>query len=231
MTTPLLVRVDNLNTQTSSQYAYARSPVRIGRNPLNDLALEFPFVSQWHAVVQFDDNVTQFIDLGSTNGTAVNGQRVGKNMPVPLAPNLEFRIGALRIYFARGPAPPHLLNQRQGNLGGGFGAQKQTPVQRGRRRRSHDDGVRQRRSDDDVRRRRGGCTRPEARSSRAGGSSRSESGAAAVAHQPAAAPLRCVPPIVEHVLQVRDGAAFEGAARGAARNAGAPAARAARHRR
>ena len=34
---PLLVRVDNLDTQTSQQYAFLKSPVRMGRNPLNDL--------------------------------------------------------------------------------------------------------------------------------------------------------------------------------------------------
>jgi hypothetical protein len=109
---PLLVRVDNLEKQTSSQYAFTKSPVRIGRNPLNDLALDHSFVSQWHAVVQFNETVTQYFDLGSTNGTVANGQRVGKNVPVAVQNNTEFRIGPLRIYFARGPAPAHLIDQQ-----------------------------------------------------------------------------------------------------------------------
>ncbi len=73
---PLLVRVDNLQAQTSTHFAFERSPVRIGRNQLNDLAFDQPFVSQWHALVRFDDYTTQYFDLGSTNGTLVNAQRV-----------------------------------------------------------------------------------------------------------------------------------------------------------
>ena len=35
-------------------FIFGTGPVRIGRNALNDAALPFPFVSQWHAVVAFD---------------------------------------------------------------------------------------------------------------------------------------------------------------------------------
>ncbi|MCC7540822.1 MAG: FHA domain-containing protein [Deltaproteobacteria bacterium] len=115
---PLLVRVDNLQAQTSTHYAFDRSPVRLGRNQLNDLALDAGFVSQWHALVRFDDYSTLYFDLGSTNGTLVNGQRIGKNVPVPVDGNTEVRIGSLRLYLWRAEAPPHLLNaQRTGVFG------------------------------------------------------------------------------------------------------------------
>lgn len=101
----LLVRVDNLDDNSSRSFSFAQSPVRIGRNTLNDLPLEWPFVSQWHAVVSFDDNAAAYYDMGSTNGTTVQGQRLGKHQPVPIAPGLEFRIGALRLTFSRANLP------------------------------------------------------------------------------------------------------------------------------
>lgn len=107
----LLVRIDDYQNRTSTEHAFTRSPLRIGRNPLNDLTLTGGFVSQWHAIVQFNDTGAQYFDLGSTNGTLANGQRVQKNVPVPIHDNTEFRIGPLRLYFARGPVPPHLAHK------------------------------------------------------------------------------------------------------------------------
>lgn len=97
----LLVRVDCLDDGSTRSYTFTRSPVRIGRNPLNDLPLQWPFVSQWHAVVQFDDGAAAYYDLGSTNGTTCNGQRLDKNAPVAIGPGVEFRLGALRLTFSR----------------------------------------------------------------------------------------------------------------------------------
>ncbi len=102
----LLVRVDSLDNGSSQTFHFTRSPVRLGRNPLNDLPLQFPFVSQWHAVVQYDDHQVTFYDLGSTNGTQHQGQRLGKNVPVPVThPEQEFRIGTLRLTFSRANIP------------------------------------------------------------------------------------------------------------------------------
>lgn len=114
---PLLVRVEDLRTQTVQEYAFQHSPVRIGRNPLNDLALDLPFVSQWHSVVQFDQHQTVYYDLGATNATSVNGQRLQKNQPIAATPETEFRITSLRIQFARGI--PH-AGMQVGRAPGGF---------------------------------------------------------------------------------------------------------------
>src|SRR5262249_39999536 len=47
----LLVRITDTTRDTRTQKAFADLPVRIGRNPLNDLQLTDGHVSQFHAVV------------------------------------------------------------------------------------------------------------------------------------------------------------------------------------
>jgi len=100
-TIPLVVRVDNLDARTTTQSAFLKSPVRLGRSELNDLPLQELFVSQWHGVVQFDDNQVTYVDLGSTNGTQCDGMRLARNVPVEVTPNTELRIGSLRLVFSR----------------------------------------------------------------------------------------------------------------------------------
>jgi hypothetical protein len=52
---PLVVQVERTVEHVADTCAFKQSPVRLGRNPLNDLQLEEGFVSQWHAVVGFNE--------------------------------------------------------------------------------------------------------------------------------------------------------------------------------
>jgi predicted component of type VI protein secretion system len=109
---PLLVRVDDLQTGASQQYAFDRSPVRIGRNPMNDLVLDAGFISQWHGVARFDERTTEYIDLGSTNGTLANGTRLEKHTPIQVAGNVELRVSSLRFFCWRGVVPERVSASR-----------------------------------------------------------------------------------------------------------------------
>ncbi|MCJ1680552.1 FHA domain-containing protein [Streptomyces sp. APSN-46.1] len=51
-------------------------PLRIGRDPGNGLRLTHETVSRAHAELTFHDGLWVLKDLGSTNGTTVNGRRV-----------------------------------------------------------------------------------------------------------------------------------------------------------
>ncbi|MFB7744361.1 FHA domain-containing protein [Streptomyces sp. NPDC056132] len=51
-------------------------PLRIGRDPVNGLRLSHETVSRVHAELLFQAGTWQLRDLGSTNGTCVNGRRV-----------------------------------------------------------------------------------------------------------------------------------------------------------
>lgn len=111
MSGPLLVEVEDLERGTRALAAFARSPVRIGRSELNDLRLEAPYVSGWHAVLQFDGDGVRVVDLGSTNGTWLDGAQLARRVPTPVRPSSDLRIGALRLALSRGagaacgPAP------------------------------------------------------------------------------------------------------------------------------
>ncbi len=97
----LYIQVEDATTHEASTYAFAESPVRIGRNPLNDLVLDHPFVSRFHGVVRFDDRGTYYVDVGSSVGSELDGLRVPNRTEHPVGPQNEVRIGNLRLRCGR----------------------------------------------------------------------------------------------------------------------------------
>ena len=57
-------------------FVIARPRVTIGRDPTNDLVLDSPIVSRRHAELELRDAAVWLRDLGSANGTAVNGRLI-----------------------------------------------------------------------------------------------------------------------------------------------------------
>ncbi|MFJ1597568.1 DUF1707 and FHA domain-containing protein [Streptomyces sp. NPDC088261] len=57
-------------------------PLRIGRDPMNGLRLSHETVSRVHAELSMQGGVWILRDLGSTNGTTVNGRRVTETVVV-----------------------------------------------------------------------------------------------------------------------------------------------------
>ena len=54
----------------------------LGRHPACEVHLEDDSVSRRHAALRRRDGIWMLVDLGSTNGTWVNGRRVGARTPV-----------------------------------------------------------------------------------------------------------------------------------------------------
>lgn len=78
-----------------------RGSLRIGRNPSNDIVIADPTVSQKHALVELDGGACVVRDLGSTNGTLVNGIRI--SAPTALRDGDVISCGAAGLAVA-GPA-------------------------------------------------------------------------------------------------------------------------------
>ena len=90
----LLVKSGSLKNQRFP----VRTPVfNIGRADYNDIVLPDPSVSTAHAKLQRREGVWVVVDLDSTNGTFVDGERVKGESP--LAPGALLRLGDMQLVF------------------------------------------------------------------------------------------------------------------------------------
>jgi serine phosphatase RsbU (regulator of sigma subunit)/pSer/pThr/pTyr-binding forkhead associated (FHA) protein len=69
----------------------------IGRSSRNDICISDPFASRLHAELRREGDTVLLTDMGSANGTILNGQRVTGS--IRLAPGSRIRIGETEIEF------------------------------------------------------------------------------------------------------------------------------------
>lgn len=74
----------------------------VGRRPANDIVIPDPFVSGSHAVIAASDGDFTITDLGSTNGTTVNGEKLAPNAPRELSDGDEISFGESMYRFTTG---------------------------------------------------------------------------------------------------------------------------------
>lgn len=67
-----------------------RSRVTIGRDKSNSLVLTDEGISGFHAEIHMDEGNIFIMDLGSTNGTKVNGEKITTRLPVKVWDVIEF---------------------------------------------------------------------------------------------------------------------------------------------
>jgi predicted component of type VI protein secretion system len=101
---PLEITVRDPTSTSERKLSFSKSPVRIGRNQLNDIPLDDPFVSEWHGLIHFGADSVDYYDLGSTNGSVLDGKRLTKNVPAPLTERSRIHLGRIELTVA---------NQRQ----------------------------------------------------------------------------------------------------------------------
>lgn len=74
-------------------------PTTIGRAPENDIVLQDPLVSRRHARLEWRDGACFLTDLGSANGTRLNGADLDPREPRPIAGGDRIDIGPVTITF------------------------------------------------------------------------------------------------------------------------------------
>ena len=91
-----------LGSQPEQQYPISQEITIVGREAINDLVVNDPEVSRRHCRLMMGKDGYLIEDLGSTNGTFVNGQRV--TSPVPLYHGDTIELGKSgRIIFSVTP--------------------------------------------------------------------------------------------------------------------------------
>ena len=80
------------------QRLYVKVPiVNIGRAEYNDLVVPDDSVSSQHAKLTRREGIWILTDLGSTNGTMVDGERITSDTPI--APGAFVRFGDIQLVF------------------------------------------------------------------------------------------------------------------------------------
>ncbi len=97
----LIIQMNDLSSGGAKTLEFRKSPVRVGRNHLNEISIQDGFISEYHGVFRFDDSGLAFTDLGSTNGTFFGGQRVSPKTPLPLADDARLVFGRLEFHVRR----------------------------------------------------------------------------------------------------------------------------------
>ena len=74
--------------------------VRIGQGPRNDVVLDDDTVSTAHARLEYDSGAWRLVDLGSRNGTFVDGVRLTAEVPTPLNEGAALAFGLVELHFS-----------------------------------------------------------------------------------------------------------------------------------
>ncbi len=85
-----------LELPDGSEFPLTSSVAKLGRHPDSSIVLSDPNASRHHAEIQPDGDGFTLVDLGSTNGSRVNGEAVSRYQ---LADRDEISVGAINLIF------------------------------------------------------------------------------------------------------------------------------------
>jgi pSer/pThr/pTyr-binding forkhead associated (FHA) protein len=96
-------RLVSLGSSSQREYSLDKPTIAIGSHPSNDVVLDDTTVSRRHATITRTAGGFELADLGSTNGTFVNGGRLRK--PTALKAGDEIKFGSVRFAFDPASVP------------------------------------------------------------------------------------------------------------------------------
>src|SRR6266478_7557668 len=104
-------RLISIGSSAPGEYQLSKRTITIGSHRSNDLVIDESTVSRRHATITHKTGGFELADLGSTNGTLVNGKRV--RVPITLGRGDEIKFGSACYAFVTAgdtavtrPSPP-----------------------------------------------------------------------------------------------------------------------------
>jgi predicted component of type VI protein secretion system len=109
---PLVITVGHADGGTR-RYAFAESPVSIGRSPFAELQLSEAFISRWEGTLRFDAEEITYFSLGTTNATRIDGAAISaQEEDIVLHVDSVLALGELELRFARERVPEADLRRK-----------------------------------------------------------------------------------------------------------------------
>ena len=104
----LQIRLHNEVDGQTRELSFERWPVRIGRNSGNELVLDHPYVSQWHAALGVTAGGATLTQVSGTNSVLVDGRKLAANEVVVLTGAEVVRVVpfSLQVRVVALPAAP-----------------------------------------------------------------------------------------------------------------------------
>lgn len=94
-----IVVTDYQNDDTTTYSIEEGASLRLGASAQNEIYLPSPFVSQYHAVIMWQDGDCTITDLGSKNGTQINNELITEKTAVFLNTNDTIEIGLYQLHY------------------------------------------------------------------------------------------------------------------------------------
>ena len=98
------------------RFEFKTSPVALGRDNSNAIRLHDTEVSRRHAELRHDEESYRVVDLGSANGTYLNGQLIDQ---APLNSGDRLQLGQTVMLFNEGTGNPFPVNKTAARVAGG----------------------------------------------------------------------------------------------------------------
>lgn len=96
-----MARIVLLLDGKATPYELTRFPVQLGRHPNCDVHLDSGMVSRFHAQLMCDNDRILLEDLGSGNGSFVNGKQLEANSPQVLSNGDRIKLGPMKLRFEK----------------------------------------------------------------------------------------------------------------------------------
>jgi sigma-B regulation protein RsbU (phosphoserine phosphatase) len=96
---PCLVITSGPETLMGKQWNLNRTENHLGRLPSSDICISLTSVSKKHALLETKNSKIFFTDVGSTNGSYINGKKVNPNSPIELKNNDQIGVGEVILKF------------------------------------------------------------------------------------------------------------------------------------